>query len=153
MYMYLRGGSIPFHNGGRFSSNTTFFLEISKLPTKWQSHEFIYLYTQKFRVRPPWLWCLRATFYIYIFLFIIKSSAYAIFHNIYGLHLKEQTQILGQNWNWLKIYSHNCTEIYSWFIQRRVCTIASHFFPQKTVFFVLEIIRNISVVIYDTDIS
>jgi hypothetical protein len=26
--------------------------------------------------------------------------------NIYGLHLKGQTQILSQNWNWFKIYSH-----------------------------------------------
>ena len=30
MYMYLRGGSRPFHNGGRFISEINFFLEISK---------------------------------------------------------------------------------------------------------------------------
>ena len=39
---------------------------------------------------------------------IWTSTSFLVYiDNIYGLHLKGQTQILSQNWNWFIIYSHN----------------------------------------------
>jgi hypothetical protein len=42
------------------------------------------------------------------------TSLLVYIDNIHCLHLKGQTQILIQNWNWFKIYSHGLYQIELW---------------------------------------
>ena len=58
------------------------------------------------------------------------TSLLVYIDNIHRLHLKGQTQILSQNWNWFKIYSHGF--IPKWIMARQWLYDISHLQRRQT---------------------
>jgi hypothetical protein len=63
---------------------------------------------QLFHLSLVWTNCTSPLWNLNVYLFLVWID------NIYGLHLKEQIQILSQNWKWLELCSHGFIPSASW---------------------------------------